>query len=80
MQINDRIIGLLAILGGIAVIIGTLGFREIPGQQFGSAFFPRLLGGALILCGIATSLPLAAFAAQAALGGVALMTKVSLSI
>ncbi|WP_428929213.1 tripartite tricarboxylate transporter TctB family protein [Marinibacterium sp. SX1] len=53
MQINDRIIGLLAILGGIAVIIGTLGFREIPGQQFGSAFFPRLLGGALILCGIA---------------------------
>lgn len=53
MHINDRIIGLLAILGGIGVIAGTLGFREIPGQQFGSAFFPRLIGGAMILCGIA---------------------------
>lgn len=53
MKINDRLIGLLAILGGLAVITGTLGFREVPGQQFGSAFFPRLLGAALILCGVA---------------------------
>lgn len=53
MHINDRFIGLLAILGGIAIIAGTLGFRAIPGQQFGSAFFPQLLGGSLILCGVA---------------------------
>ncbi|MEY8880255.1 tripartite tricarboxylate transporter TctB family protein [Donghicola sp. XS_ASV15] len=53
MKINDRLIGALAILGGLAVIAGTLGFREIPGQQFGSAFFPRLLGIALIFCGVA---------------------------
>lgn len=51
MLINLRIIGLLAVLGGIAVYVGTLGFREIPGQIFGSAFFPRILAGALILCG-----------------------------
>ena len=52
MQINDRIIGLLTILGGIGVIIGTLHFRSIPGQQFGAAFFPRIVGGILILCGL----------------------------
>lgn len=53
MQLNDRLIGLLTIIGGIAVIAGTLGFRELPGQQFGSAFFPRIIGGALILTGLA---------------------------
>lgn len=53
MQLNDRLIGALALCGGIAVIAGTLGFRELPGQQFGSAFFPRIIGGALILTGLA---------------------------
>lgn len=53
MQLNDRLIGVLAICGGAAVIAGTLGFRELPGQQYGSAFFPRILGGALILTGLA---------------------------
>ncbi|MFV0360970.1 tripartite tricarboxylate transporter TctB family protein [Tropicimonas sp.] len=52
MKLNDRLIGLIAILGGIAIIAGTLGFREAPGQQFGSAFFPRIVGGAAILVGI----------------------------
>lgn len=51
--IHDRIIGVLAILGGIAVILGTLSFREIPDQPLGSAFFPRILGTALIFCGTA---------------------------
>lgn len=53
MQLNDRLIGALPICGGIAVISGTLGFRELPGQQFGSAFFPRIIGTALILTGLA---------------------------
>ncbi|MDD9716310.1 tripartite tricarboxylate transporter TctB family protein [Dinoroseobacter sp. PD6] len=51
MQLNDRLIGALAICGGVAIIVGTLGFRELPGQQFGSAFFPRIVGTALILTG-----------------------------
>lgn len=34
-------------------MVGTLHFREIPGMQFGSAFFPRILGAALILTGLA---------------------------
>ena len=53
MQINDRLIGAIAICGGVAIIAGTLGFRELPGQQFGSAFFPRIVGSALILTGLA---------------------------
>lgn len=52
MQLNDRLIGVLTLVGGAAVISGTFGFRELPGQQFGSAFFPRIIGGALILVGI----------------------------
>ena len=53
IQFNDRLIGALAVAGGAAVIAGTLGFRELPGQQFGSAFFPRIVGSALILTGFA---------------------------
>lgn len=51
MKINDRIIGGIAILGGVSIIATTFGFREIPGQMFGSAFFPRILGSALIIIG-----------------------------
>ncbi|QRF69117.1 tripartite tricarboxylate transporter TctB family protein [Ponticoccus alexandrii] len=51
MKFNDRMIGLLAILGGLAIIAGTFGFRAVPGQQFGSAFFPRIVGVATILAG-----------------------------
>ncbi|MAZ82995.1 MAG: hypothetical protein CME90_05210 [Hoeflea sp.] len=52
MQINDRIIGLLAILGGIGIYAGTFGFRSIPGQQYGSAFFPRVLAIVLVIAGV----------------------------
>ncbi|MGI9420059.1 MAG: tripartite tricarboxylate transporter TctB family protein [Geminicoccaceae bacterium] len=51
MQLDDRLIGILAVIGGIAVIAGTFGFREVPGQQFGSAFFPRIVGSALMITG-----------------------------
>ena len=53
MKFNDRLIGALAMAGGTAVIAGTLDLRELPGQQFGSAFFPRIVGSALILTGLA---------------------------
>lgn len=56
MRLNDRIIGLVAIVGGVGVLVGTLGFRDVPGQQFGSAFFPRLLGIAIIIAGLAVTL------------------------
>lgn len=53
MKISDRAIGVLAILGGFAIIYGTLEFRSVPGQQFGSAFFPIILGIVAIFTGIA---------------------------
>jgi len=51
MQLDDRLIGVAAIIGGIAVIAGTFGFRQVPGQEFGSAFFPRIVGSALMVTG-----------------------------
>ncbi|MEM6383957.1 MAG: tripartite tricarboxylate transporter TctB family protein [Pseudomonadota bacterium] len=56
MQVNDRFLGGLVIVAGVAVIAGTLGFRELPGQQFGSSFFPRLIGSAMILSGLALAM------------------------
>ena len=53
MQFSNRIIGLVAILGAAAIVYGTLGFRAVPGQQFGSAFFPRITAGCLGLTGLA---------------------------
>jgi len=51
MQLDDRLIGVLAVIGGIAVITGTFDLRDVPGQQFGSAFFPRIVGSALMITG-----------------------------
>ncbi len=52
MQLSDRLIGLIAIFSGAAVFVGTLDFREIPGQQFGSAFFPQILAIAFVTIGL----------------------------
>lgn len=52
MKISDRAIGFIAILAGMAIIYGTLEFRSVPGQQFGSAFFPIILGTVAICVGI----------------------------
>ncbi|MEM8569670.1 MAG: tripartite tricarboxylate transporter TctB family protein [Pseudomonadota bacterium] len=53
MGFSNHIIGFAAVLGAAAIVAGTFGFREIPGQQFGSAFFPRITAGALALTGLA---------------------------
>lgn len=53
MKISDRAIGIIAILGGLGIIYGTLDFRSVPGQQFGSAFFPIIVGTVAICSGIA---------------------------
>ncbi|MBW4709748.1 tripartite tricarboxylate transporter TctB family protein [Roseobacter sp. YSTF-M11] len=53
MQFSNRFIGIVAVIGAIAIVYGTFGFRAIPGQQFGSAFFPRITAGCLALVGVA---------------------------
>ncbi|MEX2520393.1 MAG: tripartite tricarboxylate transporter TctB family protein [Paracoccaceae bacterium] len=53
MKLNDRIIGILAILGGVLIYVGTLDLREVPGQAIGSAFFPQIVAGIFVLTGAA---------------------------
>ncbi|HRD74539.1 MAG TPA: tripartite tricarboxylate transporter TctB family protein, partial [Hyphomicrobiaceae bacterium] len=49
---NDTVNGLILIIGAIVMIALTLSFPPFPGQKYGPSLFPRILGGALILCGI----------------------------
>mgnify|MGYP002630439021 FL=1 len=56
VQFNDKVTGAFALVGGLAILAGTLEFREIPGQQFGSAFFPRIIGVAMMCCGAVMAL------------------------
>jgi putative tricarboxylic transport membrane protein len=52
MRANDILTGLVLIAAASLMIVLTLGFPPFPGQHYGPALFPRLLGAGLILCGI----------------------------
>ncbi len=51
MRANDTISGLVLIAVSAFMIYLTLDFPDFPGQKYGPALFPRILGAALILCG-----------------------------
>lgn len=51
MRTNDAVSGLLLILLASVMIYLTATFPPFPGQKYGPSLFPRLLGGAIILCG-----------------------------
>ncbi len=51
MRANDAITGLVIILLSAVMIALTASFPEFPGQKYGPALFPRLLGSGLIICG-----------------------------
>lgn len=51
MRANDVISGLVIILLSLAMIALTVSFPDFPGQKYGPAFFPRILGAGLIICG-----------------------------
>lgn len=51
MRTNDAISGLILIAVSLFMIYLTLDFPDFPGQKYGPALFPRILGAALILCG-----------------------------
>ncbi|NIA72074.1 tripartite tricarboxylate transporter TctB family protein [Pelagibius litoralis] len=53
MQFSNRFIGIVAVVGAVAIVYGTFGFRAVPGQQFGSAFFPHITAACLALTGLA---------------------------
>ena len=48
MRFSDTLIGGAAIAGGAALVLGAGQLRAMPGQQFGSAFFPQVVG----ICGV----------------------------
>ena len=52
MRANDAIAGLVLIVLSLAMIALTLGFPDFPGQKYGPALFPRILGVGLIVCGV----------------------------
>ncbi len=53
MRFNDAITGMVLLLFGAAVTIHSqLSFPGLPGQNYGPAFFPTIIGVALGGCGI----------------------------
>jgi putative tricarboxylic transport membrane protein len=51
VRANDAISGLVLIALSLAMIAMTASFPPFPGQQYGPALFPRVLGVGLIICG-----------------------------
>jgi putative tricarboxylic transport membrane protein len=52
LRANDAITGLVLIVLAAAMIALTLSFPDFPGQKYGPALFPRILGVGLIACGV----------------------------
>jgi putative tricarboxylic transport membrane protein len=52
MRVNDLISGALLILLAGAMIAYTTTFPPFPGQKYGPALFPRILGAGMIICGV----------------------------
>jgi len=51
MRFNDAIIGMVLLLFGAAIVIHSQSFPELPGQRYGPAFFPTILGIVFGVCG-----------------------------
>jgi len=51
MRANDAICGIVLIVFSALMIALTASFPDFPGQKYGPALFPRVLGTGLILCG-----------------------------
>jgi putative tricarboxylic transport membrane protein len=52
VRVNDVISGLVLIVLALAMITLTLSFPAFPGQKYGPALFPRILGVGVIICGV----------------------------
>ena len=49
MRINDAVFGVVLLLFAAAMLWHTRTFPELPGQAYGSALFPRLIGVGFIV-------------------------------
>jgi putative tricarboxylic transport membrane protein len=52
LRANDVISGLVLIILSLAMIALTIHFPDFPGQKYGPALFPRILGVGVIICGL----------------------------
>jgi len=52
MRIDDRLFGALICLLGIVVVRHSAGFPGIPGQYYGPALFPTVIGWGFVACGL----------------------------
>lgn len=51
MRLSDSLLGLLAVLFGVAILWHIRSFPEIPGHYYGPGFFPGIVGWGFILFG-----------------------------
>ena len=53
MRFNDAVLGFIILAFGAAVALyADLTFPALPGQEFGPAFFPTIIGAVLFGCGL----------------------------
>ncbi|KUF11983.1 tripartite tricarboxylate transporter TctB family protein [Pseudoponticoccus marisrubri] len=52
MRVTDLTLGLLTLLGGIAIYISAMGFKAIPGQAYGAGTMPRAIAFVTVLTGL----------------------------
>lgn len=52
MRLNDAILGLVILLGGLAIILEATTFPATHGQVYGPDFFPTIIGVGLVLSGL----------------------------
>ncbi len=51
MKLNDAVWGVLLLLLGGALLVYVQSFPTIPGQDYGPALFPGVIGAGLVVCG-----------------------------
>ena len=52
MRVNDAVIGGVLVLFALAMIWYTRTFPSMPGQDYGPALFPVLIGIGFLICGV----------------------------
>jgi putative tricarboxylic transport membrane protein len=52
VRLNDAVAGLACLVLGVAIVVQARAFPAIPGQRFGAALFPTLIGLGLCGCGV----------------------------
>jgi len=52
MRFNDAIIGVVLLVFGTTIVVHSRSFPGLPGQNYGPAFFPTIIGVALAICGV----------------------------